>query len=146
MPASPLNDNLCWLLSRASQGLSAELGEALREVGLSTREHMVLEAAAGGGHSHIEIARAVGLDKTTMVATVDELERSGLVERARSPTDRRVYLVEVTGEGRRKLREAAKVMDAVRDDVLAHLPARQREEFLGALTALVSERLAQRPG
>lgn len=142
MPGSPLDDNLCWLLSRASQGLSAELGEALREVGLSTRAHMVLEAAAAGRHSQIEIARAVGLDKTTMVATIDELEREGLVERTRSPTDRRVHVVEVTAAGRRKLRDAASVMDTVRDDVLAHLPARQREAFVGALSALVHERLA----
>ena len=136
-----LSDNLCWLLSRASHSLSAELGEAFGSVGLSPREHMVLSEAARGEHSQIELARAVGLDKTTMVATVDALERAGLAERRASPSDRRTRVIGVTAEGRRRLREAEAIADRVRADVLETLAPDEREAFVRALTRLVGERL-----
>ena len=43
----------------------------------------------------------IGLDKTTMVVTVDELERAGLAERQASSTDRRARIIKVTPAGRR---------------------------------------------
>ncbi|MEK8105286.1 MarR family winged helix-turn-helix transcriptional regulator [Micromonospora sp. M12] len=41
------------------------------------------------------------MDKTTMVVTLDQLERAGLAERRPVPTDRRARLVAVTPAGRR---------------------------------------------
>jgi MarR family transcriptional regulator, transcriptional regulator for hemolysin len=144
---APLIDNLCWLLSRASQVLSAELTAALADLGLAPRGHMVLLAAESGAYSQTEIARMVGLDKTTMVVTMDELERTGLAERRPSPTDRRARVIVVTRKGTRLLRKADAIFDAIRGDVLGTLPAAQRDGLLGALRALVGEggRLAE-PG
>lgn len=139
--AAPLSENLCWLLGRASQRLSAELGVAFAELGLSPRGHMVLSEAARGEHSQIELARAVGLDKTTMVVTIDELERAGLAERRPSPSDRRARVIAVTAAGQAKLREAEILADAVRDDVLGALGARERAAFVDGLSKLVAERL-----
>jgi len=103
----PLCDNLCWLLSRASYTLTTELTAAMEDLGVSPRAHAVLTAAAGGEHSQTELARMVGLDKTTMVVTLDELEAAGLAERRASPTDRRVRVIAVTAAGARKLAETA---------------------------------------
>jgi MarR family transcriptional regulator, transcriptional regulator for hemolysin len=139
----PLCDNLCWLLSRASYTLTTELTAALEGLGISPRAHAVLAAAATGDHTQTELARTVGLDKTTMVVTLDELEAAGLAERRPSPTDRRARVIAVTKAGRRKLAEAEAIGDAIRDDVLGVLPANERKAFLGALAKLVSERLAE---
>jgi MarR family transcriptional regulator, transcriptional regulator for hemolysin len=140
--AQPLCDNLCWLLSRASYTLTTELTAALEDLGISPRAHAVLAAAASGEHTQTELARTVGLDKTTMVVTLDELEAAGLAERRPTPTDRRARVVVVTRAGRRKLRQAEAIGDAIREDVLAALEPGEREAFLGALTRLVSDRLA----
>jgi DNA-binding MarR family transcriptional regulator len=86
---APLCDNLCWLLSRASYTLTTELTAALEELGISPRAHAVLAAAATGDHTQTELARMVGLDKTTMVVTLDELEAARLAERRATPSDRR---------------------------------------------------------
>jgi MarR family transcriptional regulator, transcriptional regulator for hemolysin len=140
---APLCDNLCWLLSRASYTLTTELTAALEELGISPRAHAVLAAAATGEHTQTELARIVGLDKTTMVVTLDELEAAGLAERRPSPTDRRARVIAVTKAGARKLRRAEAIGDAIRDDVLGVLPAHDRKVFLDALTRLVADRLAE---
>lgn len=141
--AQPLCDNLCWLLSRASYTLTTELTAALEQLGIAPRAHAVLAAAAGGQHTQTELAKTVGLDKTTMVVTLDELEAAGLAERRPSPTDRRARVIAVTDAGRRKLSEAEEIGNAIRDDVLSVLPANERNAFLAALTRLVGDRLAE---
>ena len=141
--AEPLSANLCWALSRAGFTLTTELMAQLESIGLSTRTHQVLIAAADGGRTQSDLVRAVGLDKTTMVVTVDELEQAGLAERRPSPTDRRARVIELTPAGRRKLREADALIHMVHEDVLSTLPPTDRETFLDALTALVGGRLAE---
>ena len=103
---APLASDLCWLLSRASHGLTTEFTAALEELGISPREHSVLVTAMTGEFTQTEIARMVGLDKTTMVVTVDELEIAGLADRQRSRIDRRARVIRVTDEGERFVREA----------------------------------------
>ena len=139
----PLRADLCWLLSRASYILTTELTAAFEGIGLSPRAHCVLATAMTGEHTQTEIAQAVGLDKTTMVVTLDELEAAGLAERRPSAEDRRARIVAVTKAGERKVREAEDIADRIRADVLGTLPERDREIFLDALTRLVSDRLSE---
>jgi MarR family transcriptional regulator, transcriptional regulator for hemolysin len=138
----PLSENLCWLLSRATQALTLELTEALEELEISPRAHAVLTAALTGEHTQTALARKVGLDKTTMVVTMDELERAGLAERRPSPTDRRARVIAVTDAGRALVDRGDVVLDGIKDDVLGVLPADQRDAFFGALQKLVADRLA----
>ena len=53
-----------------------------------------------------------GVDRTTTVAVVDELERAGFVERRRDPSDRRAYSLQPTAKGRRVLERAAAPLSA----------------------------------
>lgn len=145
MPASPeapqaLATDLCWLLSRANQAMGSELAAALDDLGLTPRGYHVLQAAMAGEHSQIELARTVGLDKTTMVVTVDELEEAGLAERRPSATDRRARMIAVTDAGKRKVAEADEILAGVRRSVLESIPAPDREVFLDTLRRLVCER------
>lgn len=140
-PAS-LTADLCWLLSRASHNLTTEMTAALEDLGISPRTHAVLTTAMTGEHTQTEIARIVGLDKTTMVVTVDELEAAGLAERRPSSTDRRARVIAVTDAGKRTVKRADKVLDRVRDDVLSVLAPEERQVFLASLTQLACGRLA----
>ncbi len=139
----PLTSDLCWLLSRASHALTTELTAALEDSGISPREHSVLATAMIGNYTQTELARMVGLDKTTMVVTLDELEAAGLAERRPSSTDRRARVVAVTKAGQRKVDEAEAVLEQVRDDVLGVLPAGERQVFLRALGRLACGRLSE---
>ena len=141
--AAPCAGDLCWLLTRASHVLTTELMDALEGVGVSPRAHAVLAAAMGGEHTQIELAKMVGLDKTTMVVTLDELEEAGLAERAPSATDRRARVITVTKTGRRKVREAERITERVRDDVLSVLSEEDRQRFIDSLHRLVGGPLSE---
>jgi MarR family transcriptional regulator for hemolysin len=138
----PLAANLAWLLSQASYALATQLTAALQDLGVSPRAHCVLSTAMTGELTQTELAHAVGLDKTTMVVTIDELERAGLAERRPSKTDRRARVIAVTKTGEKKVAKAADVVERVQAEALASLPPRQREAFMEALASLVSGHLA----
>lgn len=139
----PLSADLCWLLSRASYTLTTELTAALEALGVSPRAHGVLSAAMSGEHTQTELAKMVGLDKTTMVVTLDELEAAGLAERRPSSVDRRARVITVTAAGKKKVREAEAIAERVRQDVLSVLADNERQVFLDALRRLVADRLAE---
>jgi MarR family transcriptional regulator for hemolysin len=137
------SSNLGWLLKQASYALSTELMAALAPVGVSARGYHVLVAAMTGEHTQTELAQQVGLDKTTMVVTIDELEEAGLAKRLPSTLDRRARVISVTKAGERKVAEGRKVIARVQDEVLATLPAGERTGLLDALNRLVSDRLSE---
>ena len=138
-----LTENLCWLLSQASYSYTTELTAALEELGISPRAQHVLHTAMSGEYTQTELARLVGLDKTTMVVTLDELESAGLAERRPHPTDRRVRVVGVTKAGERKVREAEEIIGSVQERVLGQLSQSRREVLLDSLARLVEGPLAE---
>jgi DNA-binding MarR family transcriptional regulator len=95
----PCSSDLCWLLSKANARADRRDHRRPRGLGISPRAHNVLAAAMTGEHTQIEIARMIGLDKTTMVVTLDELQAAGLAERRPSATDRRARIIAVTPAG-----------------------------------------------
>ncbi len=142
-PEESLGTNLCWLLTRASHSLTTQLTAALADLGVSPRAYCVLSAARSGEHTQTALAHTVGLDKTTMVVTLDELEAAGLAERRPAEGDRRARIVAVTAAGVRKVAEAERIVARIQADVLAELPARERERFVDALALLVGDRLGE---
>lgn len=141
-PASCLMTNLGWLLDHASHVLATEMAVALAPLGLGSRGFCVLSAARGQELTQKELADGIGIDKTTLVVTLDELERLGLAERTTSATDRRARVIRVTKAGERKVAEGQAIIESVQRDVLAALPADEREAFVSALQRLAGERLS----
>ena len=137
-----LSANLSWLLAQASHAMVTELTRAFEDEGVTPRGHCVLSAAQSGEHTQKELADLVGLDKTTMVVTVDALEQAGLAERRPAPQDRRARIIGVTGRGRRMITKGEEIVAAIQEDVLAALPAAERAAFVRALDRLVHGRLA----
>lgn len=135
-PPEGLVSNVCWLLSRANWLQKAEIEAALETAGLSTRQHQVLTAALNAELTQTRLANILGLDKTTMMVTLDELEREGLAERRSLPSDRRARIVAVTPDGRKLLRKADKAFIEANERVLSRLPEDERSVFLKALERL----------
>jgi MarR family transcriptional regulator, transcriptional regulator for hemolysin len=135
-PPEALASDLCWLMYRANMNQKAEAEAAITESGLTMRKHQVLATALDADHTQTELARIIGLDKTTMMVTLDELERDGFAERRPLPTDRRARVVAVTSAGRKLLRKADAAFAAANERILACLPADERDVFLRALERL----------
>ncbi|WP_262699513.1 MULTISPECIES: MarR family winged helix-turn-helix transcriptional regulator [Streptomyces] len=76
-------------------------GQLLREVGLHPSQELVMQQLwEHGCMRQVDICELVGSDAPTMTRTVQRLERTGLVRRVPSPTDRRSVMVEPTAVGR----------------------------------------------
>ena len=58
-----------------------------------------------------ELASLLGVDPPNLTTVVDELERSGLVERHAHPTDRRVKLVRATTAGAALAQRAERILE-----------------------------------
>lgn len=93
--------DLSYLLDHTSHVLRTRVAAALAEIGLTARMHCVLAHALPEERTQIQLAEMGDMDKTTMVVTVDALERAGLAQRRPSRTDRRARIIAVTEEGAR---------------------------------------------
>jgi len=69
-----------------------------------------------------ELARFLGLDKSSVTGLVDRAERRGLVARVPSTTDRRAVLVSLTDAGRSLVSRAAAGFEADVSGLLSRLP------------------------
>lgn len=128
--------DLTGLLNRAGHLLALQLGAALAEVGLTARMQCVLVHAAGHERTQAELAELADLDKTTMVATVDELERLGYAERVPSTTDRRARVLRVTKAGRAAAVRGQKIVDKVHGAALLPFSDKERSILIDALALL----------
>lgn len=77
-------------LRMASAAIARDFATRMADLDLTQKQYAVLELIAGNrGVSQIDLARALGTDRATMMALVDRLEARGLVSRQPSPHDRR---------------------------------------------------------
>ena len=135
--------DLGFLFNHAGHVVDTELTAKLAELGTTPREICVLGKALGAELTQSRLGELAGLDKTTMVVTMDKLERAGLAERRPSATDRRARIVAVTPAGEKLLAAGQKVVDRAHVDMLAALPEADREVFVRCMSALVDDRLAR---
>ncbi|HEY0001983.1 MAG TPA: MarR family transcriptional regulator [Actinoplanes sp.] len=124
------------LLNMAGHALSNRLAAALADVGLTPRMQCVLVHALAEERTQIQLAALADLDKTTMVSTVDELEKLGFAERRPAVSDRRARIIAVTDRGRLAAEAGQRIVDRVHADALDCLPAEGRAAFVEALGLL----------
>jgi DNA-binding MarR family transcriptional regulator len=84
-----------------------------------------------------ELAKLLGLDKSSVTGLVERAERRGLVARAASPADGRAVLVSLTRQGRSFISRASVEFEADVAGLLERLPRPDRR----ALSELVSRLL-----
>ncbi|GAA3467103.1 MarR family winged helix-turn-helix transcriptional regulator [Nonomuraea roseola] len=134
--------DLSFLLDHTSHVLRTRMAAELAEIGLTPRMHCVLVHALEGERTQIQLAEIGDMDKTTMVVTVDALEKAGLAERRPSSTDRRARIISVTEKGAEVARRSQQIVDGVHRDALEALPEDEREVLLRAMKRLVEGHLS----
>ena len=137
-----LNDDVGFLLTRASGLVVRATNAALADLGLRVRQYSVLVLAddSAEGISQRDLAEVLGLDPSQVVALVDELAAAELVERRPSPTDRRQRLVAATARGVRLRRRADTAAAAGVQRQLADLSVEEQVTLRGLLQRVVSGR------
>src|SRR6266545_4600837 len=118
------NDHLGYLLKHAWLRAQEITGPALAPYGIGGR---------------------LEVDRTTMVAVLDELEAKGLVARRPHPEDRRRNIVELTGKGQETLGAATRAYRDAERRFLAPLGDGGAERLKQALQVLVAGPVSDPP-
>src|SRR5918997_7171224 len=115
-PVTEFVGQLFFRLWRASHVRAADV---LESVGLTPALFGLLNViGARAGAIQQELGAAMGIDRSTMVALIDQLEDAGLAKRRPSATDRRAREVAITAKGRRLLQRARGLISETEDEVL----------------------------
>src|SRR5919202_4097105 len=140
-PVTEFAGQLFFRLWRATHTRTAEL---LGSVGLTPALFALLNViGARKGAIQQELGSALGIDRSTMVSMIDQLESAGLARRRPSATDRRAREIAITPKGRRLLKRARGLIYQVEDEVLGGLTSQERGELLGLLRRALSSAPAQ---
>lgn len=130
-PVTEFAGQLLFRLWRASHTRSAEV---LGSVGLSPPLFALLNVVgAREGAIQQELGEALGIDRSTMVSLIDQLEAAGLAKRRPSPRDRRAREIAITPKGRRQLERARELLSGVQDEILGGLSSGERDELMTLL-------------
>ena len=136
-PLPALAGRLGYLLKHAQLRLSELTGSAMAPFGITGRQCAVLIAIDSQAPlSQQEVAGRLGVDRTTMVLLIDELENKRLVQRRRDPHDRRKNVVVLTDAGRTTLREASSAGDEAERLFLGPLSGDEAAQLRQALRAI----------
>ncbi|MGK5445152.1 MarR family winged helix-turn-helix transcriptional regulator [Micromonospora sp. URMC 105] len=131
MPAVPVDQSehrSGALLDHLARRIRLRAESVLAPLGLRPRHLVALTVLrAEGGISQQALAGRLEMDGTNVVGLLNELEAAHLVERRRSPADRRRHVVELTETGTKRLSEAECALATAEEEVLGALDADQRE-------------------
>jgi MarR family transcriptional regulator, lower aerobic nicotinate degradation pathway regulator len=147
MPLERVASRPTWLLSRANIRAQDLLGEAFAVEGLRGYHFRLLAALDQyGPSSQADLGRHTGIDRSDVVAALNELVDRGLTRREPDPADGRRNVVTITTRGRTTLDRVDAALDDVQAAVLAPLTAHERTTFVRLLTKLVRPPEAEDPG
>jgi DNA-binding MarR family transcriptional regulator len=130
-----------WLLSQANARAHRLLGTAFAAAGVRGYHYRLLAALEESGPaSQITLGRRTGIDRSDVVATLNDLEADGLVTRSPDAADRRRNVITITARGITRLAELDDIVADVQESLLAPLTPDERVQLLGLL-----DRLTTRP-
>jgi DNA-binding MarR family transcriptional regulator len=126
-----------FLISRMGMVAAKQFAERISSIGLTPRMWGALNVLdAEGEITQHSLCQAIGMDPSSMVATIDELEAKGLVERRQHPNDRRAHALHVTKKGEETLAEGRKLARSAQADLLAPLNDEERQQLHDLLLRL----------
>lgn len=98
---------LCLHVQRAARALARRFDEALRPFELTNGQFSLLMSLNRPDPPPMgPVASLLAMDRTTLTAALKPLERRGLVNITKDPSDRRSRVLQLTEEGRRLLARA----------------------------------------
>jgi DNA-binding MarR family transcriptional regulator len=138
-PHRGASHRLGYLLKHANLRYARLTSAAFEPLGIGPREWAALGCLdERHGRSQREVAELLGVDRTTMVALIDELEANGWVNRQPQPGDRRKNTVTLTGKGRDVLRRGERLMDDCERRFLATLSEADAAQLKNALDTVIA--------
>ncbi len=123
-----------YLMTFVAEHVSERFERKLAHEGIRSKHASVLVVIdAEGPMSQRALGRRLRIDKSPMVGLVDDLERTGLAERRRSSSDRRVQAIHLTAKGRAVLKRVIRLADEENERSFSVLDDDERSVLHGLL-------------
>lgn len=131
---SDLESLIGYNLKRAYVIVRTDFRKTLGEDGMSARVLSALSLCVRFANiTQSELARMMGIERSGLVAIVDELERRDYLRRIPVPTDRRVQALVPTDTGRAAYAEAIEAVRAHEDALFSDMTPDEKQTLLHLL-------------
>ena len=126
----PLDDFTAYRVNRLAYRMRGAANHALEPLGLTIKHFgALLILDEQGSLTQRQLGDELGIDRTTMVAFVDDLENARYVVRSRNEDDRRAYVIELSRQGTSALKQAREALEQVERELLSALTGAERRAF-----------------
>ncbi len=134
-----------WLLNQAASRANKLVGEAFGRPGAKRNYGVLAGIEEFGPISQAELGRVLGIDRSDIVGTLNELERGGLAVRTPDERDRRRNAIRITPAGIEALHALDEQVNAAQDALVEPLSAAERAQLSDLLHRLLEHHYGWRP-
>jgi DNA-binding MarR family transcriptional regulator len=129
----PLRENMAFVLRVAAEHAVEVMDGELVALGLHSRHAAILALAEDHTLNQNMIAEATQTHPNAVTALIDTLEERGLAKREQNPANRREYLVRLTPNGRKVLRQVERAAEQGMLKFTDHLNQAEKVQLLRLL-------------
>jgi DNA-binding MarR family transcriptional regulator len=135
--ADVMADRPTLALAFSGHTAAVQVRKALAEYGLRPGHgYVLLLLSDQGATSQQSLVEALAVDPSVLVAMLNDLERDGMTERRRDPTDRRRHIVEITPQGKSRAADFEAALAAVEAVLFADLDPGEIATLRGLLARI----------
>lgn len=127
---------LGYMLRRAQSAVFADFAATFQGAGASLTPGefgLLVLVARNTGLSQMALARALGIDRSTLVPILDRLQARDLLVRRRSPTDGRTHALELTPAGAKELARFTTLVRVHEKRIASRLSTAETQMLIGLL-------------
>lgn len=123
-----------YMTNWAARLFARAIDQKLKPMGMSSGYLPVFFALAdGSARTQKQLALDAGIEQPTMAATLNRMERDGLIEREKDSEDRRITHIRLSAEARAKAMDIQAIVNQVNETALSGLNRIEQRVFLDAL-------------
>jgi MarR family transcriptional regulator, lower aerobic nicotinate degradation pathway regulator len=128
-----------WLISQTETHAHRLLAATFAAAGTRGYHYRLLAALQEfGPASQASLGRRSGIDRSDVVAALNELGDRGLIERTPDPADHRRNIVTITPAGAACLDQLESLVAGVQDELLAPLSPEERDQLIRLLSRVLA--------
>lgn len=130
----PLDKLIGYHLRRAQSAVFSDFRLAMSDDQITPGQYGVLSLIeANKGLNQTTLSKAIGIERSTMVAVIDLLEKRNLVARHKSPTDKRSYALDLTNAGKKLLKKVTDKVDRHEKNISTNLTETETKTLISLL-------------
>ena len=123
-----------YMTNWAARLFARAIDQKLKPLGLSSGYLPVFFALAdGSARTQKQLALDAGIEQPTMAATLNRMERDGLITREKDSQDRRITHIRLSAPARANAKNIQAIVNQVNETALSGLNSLERRVFLDAL-------------